>query len=187
MRWRTLPTMALLAVAVSGTPAIAAGACDNSSLAGSYAFHAEGQNLGLLDSSNAFHPFKAPEPFAGVGEYMFDGNGSFTRLDYNTGLGTPAFPPSPVNDEGFRTGVTGTYSVSEDCTATFTVGLAATTQVILAVALVDYGQRAFGIIKSEHVTSFSPANNTSDLQCDAGCNVAVQLTTEIVHNSTHGR
>ena len=131
MSLRTLPTMALLAVAVTGTPAIAAGACDNSSLAGSYAFHAEGQNLGLLDPSNAFHPFKAPEPFAGVGEYMFDGNGNFTRVDYNTGLGTPAFPPSPVNDEGFRTGVTGTYSVSEDCTATFTVGLAATTQVIL--------------------------------------------------------
>jgi hypothetical protein len=180
MSLRTLPTMALLAVI--GTPAMAAGVCDNSSLAGSYAFHAEGQNLGLLDSSNAFHPFKEPEPFAGV-----DGNGSFTRLDYNTGLGTPAFPPSPVNDEGFRTGVTGTYSVSEDCTATFTVGLAATTQVILAVALVDYGQRAFGTIKSEHATSFSPANNTSDLQCDAGCNVAVQLTTEIVHNSTRRR
>lgn len=118
---------------------------------------------------------------------MFDGNGSFTRVDYNTGLGTPAFPPSPVNDEGFRTGVSGTYSVSEDCTATFIVGVAATTQVILAVALVDYGQQAFGTVKSEYVTSFSPANNTSDLSCDSGCNVAVQLTAEIVHNATRRR
>ncbi len=106
--------VAMLAVVVTGTPAMAAGTCDGSSLVGSYAFHTEGANLGLLDASGAFHPFKEPEPFAGVGEYTFDGNGNFTRVDYNTGLGTPAFPPSPVNDQGFRTGVVGTYSVGED-------------------------------------------------------------------------
>ena len=89
--------------------AFADGTCDNHSLAGSYSFRVEGANLGLLDSSSVFHPFKSPEPFAGVGQYMFDGEGGFTRTDYNVGLGTPAFPPSPVNDQGFRTGVTGTF------------------------------------------------------------------------------
>jgi hypothetical protein len=174
--------VAMLAVVVTGTPAIAAGTCEQSSLVGSYAFHTEGANLGLLDASGAFHPFKEPEPFAGVGEYTFDGNGNFTRVDYNTGLGSPAFPPSPVNDQGFRTGVVGTYSVGEDCTATFIIQLSATQQIILAVALVSYGQEGFGTIKSEHVGSFSPANNTSDLPCDSGCNVAVQLTHEFVQN-----
>lgn len=146
-----------------------------------------GQNLGLLDASGAFHPFKMPAPFAAVGEYTFDGNGSFTRVDYNVALGTPAFPPTSVNDQGFRTGVTGTYSVSEDCTATFTVALAATSQVVLAVALVDYGERAFATIKSEQVSSYSPVANTSDLACDAGCNVAVQFTEEVVRNTTRRR
>jgi len=187
MSLRTLPTMALLAVAVTAAPAIAAGVCDSSSLEGSYAFRVAGENLGLLDASGAFHPFKMPAPFAAVGEYTFDGNGSFTRVDYNVALGTPAFPPTSVNDQGFRTGVTGTYSVSEDCTATFTVALAATSQVVLAVALVDYGERAFATIKSEQVSSYSPVANTSDLPCDAGCNVAVQFTEEVVRNSNRRR
>jgi hypothetical protein len=183
----TLPTVALLVVAVTGTPAIAGGSCDNSSLVGSYAFHVQGANLGLLDASNTLHLFKEPEPFAGVGEYTFDGNGGFTRVDYNVGLGIAAFPPTTVNDQDFRTSVTGTYSVSADCTATFTVALAAGSQVVLAVALVDYGARAFLTFKSETVSSFSPVNNTSDFSCDAGCNVAAQFTGEIDHNSTHRR
>jgi hypothetical protein len=120
---------------------------------------------------------------------VFDGNGTFTRIDYNTGLGTATFPPSPVNDEGFRTNVSGTYSVSEDCTATFTVGYSATAQIILAVALVDYGQRAFATMKSEHLSAFPSAGavNTSDLSCDSGCNLGVYFTAEIVRNSTRAR
>jgi hypothetical protein len=162
--------------------------CDSSSLSGSYAFRVAGENLGLLDSSNALHAFQRPEQFAGVGEYTFDGNGGFTRTDWNTGLGTPAFPPSPVNDEGFRTGVTGTYTVSEDCTGTITVGLATVgTQIILAIALVNYGDGFYGVIKSERATAFSAANNTSDLSCTSGCDVAVDLRVEAQKNSTRRR
>jgi hypothetical protein len=162
--------------------------CDTSSLSGSYAFRVAGENLGLLDSSNAIHAFQRPEQFAGVGEYTFDGNGGFTRIDWNTGLGTPAFPPSPVNDEGFRTGVTGTYTVSEDCTGTITVGLATVgTQIILAIALVNYGEGFYGVIKSEHAATFSAANNTSDLSCASGCEVAVDLRVEAQKNSARRR
>jgi hypothetical protein len=168
--------------------ALAERTCDDGSLTGSYSFRVEGANLGLLDSSNVFHPFKSPEPFAGVGQYMFDGDGNFTRTDYNTGLGTPAFPPSPVNEQGFRTGVTGTYSVSEDCTGTITIGSAtAGTQIVLATSLVDYGQAVFGVIKTEHATAFAAANNTSDLPCTMGCNVAVNLSFEARFNSTRRR
>jgi hypothetical protein len=168
--------------------AFADGGCDNGSLAGSYSFRVEGANLGLLDSSNVFHPFKSPEPFAGVGQYMFDGEGGFTRTDYNVGLGTPAFPPSPVNDQGFRTGVTGTYSVSEDCTGTITIGVpTAGTEIVLAISLVDFGQSVFGVIKSEHATTFAVANNTSDLTCTSGCDVAVNLTFEARFNSRRRR
>jgi hypothetical protein len=162
--------------------------CDTGSLSGSYAFRVAGENLGLLDSSNAIHVFQRPEQFAGVGEYTFDGNGGFTRTDWNTGLGTPAFPPSPVNDEGFRTGVTGTYSVSDDCTGTITVGLASVgTQIILAIALVNYGDGFYGVIKSEHAATFSAANNTSDLSCTSGCEVAVDLRVEAQKNAARRR
>jgi hypothetical protein len=159
--------------------ALAARSCDVGSLSGSYVFRVAGANLGLLDAANTLHPFTSPEPFGGVGEYTFDGNGGFTRIDWNTGLGTPAFPPSPVNDEGFRTGVTGSYTVSDDCTGTITVGLATTgTQVVLAIALVDYGQGFYGVIKTEHASTFAAANNTSDLTCTSGCDVAVDLRVE---------
>jgi hypothetical protein len=178
----------VLSCLLVSSQAFADGTCDNSSLSGSYSFRVEGANLGLLDSSDVFHPFKSPEPFSGVGQYMFDGDGNFTRTDYNTGLGTPTFPPSPVNDQGFRTGVTGTYSVSPDCTGTIIVGLATTgTQIVLAISLVDYGQTVFGVIKSEHTTAFAAANNTSDLPCTTGCNVAVNLSLEARFNSTRRR
>jgi hypothetical protein len=36
-------------------------ACDSSSLSGSYAFRVAGENLGLLDSSNALHAFQRPD------------------------------------------------------------------------------------------------------------------------------
>jgi hypothetical protein len=186
MQFRTI--IAVLCGLFITTHAFADRTCDNGSLAGSYSFRVQGENLGLLDASNVFHPFASPEPFAGVGQYMFDGNGGFTRTDYNVGLGTPAFPPSPVNDQGFRTGVSGTYSISEDCTGTITIGLLTTgTQIVLAISVVEYGQSVFGVIKTEHATTFAAANNTSDLACTAGCNVAVNLPFEAQTNSRRRR
>lgn len=84
--------------------------------------------------------------------------------------------------------MTGTYSVSQDCTGTIIVGLATTgTQIVLAISLVDYGQAVFGVIKTEHTTAFAAANNTSDLPCTTGCNVAVNLSFEARFNSTRRR
>ena len=84
--------------------------------------------------------------------------------------------------------MTGTYSVSEDCTGTITVGLVTTgTEIVLAISLVDYGQSVFGVIKSEHATTFAAANNTSDLTCASGCNVAVNLSFEARFNSRRRR
>ena len=80
--------------------------------------------------------------------------------------------------------MTGTYSISEDCTGTITVGLATTgTQIVLAISVVDYGQTVFGVIKTEHASTFSAANNTSDLSCTAGCDVAVNLSLKAQFNS----
>ncbi|WP_428485008.1 hypothetical protein [Rhodopila sp.] len=187
-KMKTRAGFAALSLLFAAGHSFAAGTCDNNSLKGSYSFRVQGANLGLLDSANVFHPFTSPEPFAGIGQYMFDGEGSFTRTDYNVGLGTPAFPPSPVNDQGFRTGVTGTYSVSQDCTGTIVVGLLTTgTQIVLAVSVVDYGQAVFGVIKTEHASAFSSANNTSDLACTGGCDVAVNLSFEAQFNSTRRR
>jgi hypothetical protein len=184
LRWSLIIAAAGIAIA---TPALAGGVCENGSLNGSYAFQVQGQNLGIFDSSGVLHPYNQPEAFGAVGEYMFDGNGGFTRIDYNTVLGAVGFPSTALNDQGFRTGISGTYSVSEDCTASFTVGLTTGTQVILAGALVDYGETVLIVIKSEHVASVPAASNTSDLTCDSGCDLAVQLVGQINRNSVRRR
>ena len=48
-----------------------------------------------------------PQPLSSVGQYTFDGQGNFTRVDFNVGNGVPVNNAStPVNDSGFRTGQT---------------------------------------------------------------------------------
>jgi hypothetical protein len=65
--------------------------------------------------------------------------------------GVPANNTStPVNESGFRTGHTGTYSVAEDCTDQ--IALTANGAVInLPVVVGEFGLSARAIVKSEHV------------------------------------
>ena len=85
--------------------------CDNSSLQGQYAFRAQGATVGVLNSSGVLHPFASPQLLNAVGQFMFDGEGSFTRVDFPMGNGVPQTAGATLNDEGFRTGQSGTYSV----------------------------------------------------------------------------
>ena len=174
----SLKSILLLSGLLIGASSAAGAHCDNGSLRGQYAFNVQGMNLGVFDTAGILHPFASPAPFAGVGQYVFDGQGGFTRIDYNENNGAAAFPPSPVNDEGFRTGVSGTYSVDQDCTGTINVNLGST-EVVLAVTIVDYGKEAYAVIKSEHVGSYSAAALPTGTTCDSGCYLGVNLLAQL--------
>ncbi|HET7882516.1 MAG TPA: hypothetical protein VFL55_16645, partial [Acetobacteraceae bacterium] len=63
--------------------------CDNSSLHGIYPFTASGFTMGIYDSSGTLHYLNPPQPLSSVGQYTFDGRGTFTRVDFNVGNGVP--------------------------------------------------------------------------------------------------
>nr|WP_294549011.1 hypothetical protein [uncultured Rhodopila sp.] len=152
-------------------------ACDNTSLNGVYPFTTNGYTLGIYDSSGTVHYLTPPQPLSSVGQYTFDGQGNFTRVDYNVGNGVPVNGPStPVNDAGFRTGQTGTYTIADDCTGTITLN-ANGAMIDLQVVVVDYGLSAFAIVKSEHVPGF--ANPPDGTSCASGCDEAVNILSEL--------
>ena len=173
------------AVAASGFLLVASTAafanCDNSSLNGVYPFTATGYTLGIYDASGVLHYLTPAQPLSSVGQYTFDGQGNFTRVDFNVGNGVPVNgPTTPVNDGGFRTGQTGTYAISEDCTGTISLN-ANGAMIDLQVVVVDYGLSARAIVKSEHVPGFaSPPDGTScSSGCDEGVNILVDLKKDV--------
>jgi hypothetical protein len=155
--------------------------CDNSSLNGVYPFTASGYTMGIYDSSGTLHYLNPPQPISSVGQYAFDGQGNFTRVDYNVGNGVPVNNAStPVNDAGFRTGQTGTYAIADDCTGAISLN-ANGAMIALQVVVVDYGLSARAIVKSDHVPGFAnPPDGTSCTGgCDEGVNILVDLRKDV--------
>ena len=151
--------------------------CDNSSLNGSYPFTTSGFTMGIYDSSGVLHYLNPMQPLSSVGQYTFDGQGNFTRLDFNVGNGVPVNNSStPVNGAGFRTGQTGTYSISDDCTGQLMLN-ANGAMIAIQLVVVDFGQSARGIVASEHVPGFPnpPEGTTCTSGCDEGVNILVDL------------
>ena len=94
-----------------------------------------------------------PQPLSSVGQYTFDGQGNFTRVDFNVGNGVPVNNAStPVNGQAFaparpdlfnRRGLH--WPVSPNAN-----GATVTLQVIVG----DFGLSARAIVASEHVPGF---------------------------------
>ena len=153
-------------------------ACDNSSLNGVYPFTASGFTMGIYDAANVLHYLDPPQPLSSVGQYTFDGQGNFTRVDFNVGNGVPVnnAPSTPVNESGFRTGQTGTYSIAEDCTGQ--IDLNANGAIIkLQVVVGDFGLSVRAIVASEHVPGF--ANPPPGTSCSSGCDEAVNILVDL--------
>jgi hypothetical protein len=151
--------------------------CDNSSLNGVYPFTASGYTVGIYDSSGTLQYLDPPQPLSSVGQYTFDGQGSFTRVDYNVGNGVPVNNSStPVNDAGFRTGQTGTYTIADDCTGSISLN-ANGAMIELQVVVIDYGLSARAIVASEHVPGF--ANPPAGTSCTGGCNEGVNILVDL--------
>ena len=152
-------------------------ACDNSSLNGVYPFTTSGFTMGIYDAAGVLHYLDPMQPLSSVGQYTFDGNGNFTRVDFNVGNGVPVNNAStPVNDSGFRTGQSGTYSVGEDCTGQIALN-ANGAMIAIQIVVVDFGLSVRGIVKSEHVPGFpNPPEGTS---CTSGCDEAVNILVDL--------
>ena len=91
-------TLVVLSLAI-GTQAEDRADCSNATLHGSYGLHATGTVIGVGD-------------FAAVGRFTFDGKGSLTATLFVRVNGNNFEPPQ----------ITGTYSVSPDCTVSDTWG-----------------------------------------------------------------
>lgn len=156
-------------------------ACDNSSLNGVYPFTASGFTVGIYNSAGVLQRLNPPQPLSSVGQYTFDGQGSFTRVDFNVGNGVPVNNAStPVNEFGFRTGQTGTYAIGEDCTGQIALN-ANGAMINLQVVVGDFGASARAIVASEHVPGFpNPPQGTScSSGCDEGVNILVDLKKDV--------
>ncbi|MGA8198278.1 MAG: hypothetical protein WB902_33500 [Acetobacteraceae bacterium] len=155
--------------------------CDNGSLNGVYPFTTSGFTVGIYDAAGTLHNLNPPQPLSSVGQYTFDGQGTFTRVDFNVGNGIPVNNAStPVNESGFRTGQTGTYAIAEDCTGTISLN-ANGAMIELQVVVVDFGLSARGIVKSEHVPGFAnpPAGTSCASGCDEGVNILFDLKKDV--------
>jgi hypothetical protein len=155
--------------------------CDNSSLNGVYPFTTSGFTMGIYDPSGVLRYLNPMQPLSSVGQYTFDGQGNFTRVDYNVGNGVPVNNSStPVNAAGFRTGQVGTYSISDDCTGQLMLN-ANGAMIAIQLVVVDFGQSARGIVASEHVPGFAnpPAGTSCTGGCDEGVNILVELKKDV--------
>ena len=87
--------------------------CSDALLSGDYAFTIGGQILAIPASAT---PPATGVAFAQAGVSMmhFDGMGHFTQVDFTVINGAPS--PGATNENGFRNGEMGTYTVNPDCT-----------------------------------------------------------------------
>jgi hypothetical protein len=181
----SLLTLGCVAACLGGAASFASAqeiaTCSNASLQGIYPFTASGYTMGIYDSSGVLHYLSPPEPLSSVGQYTFDGQGNFTRVDFNVGNGVPVNgPTTPVNESGFRTGQTGTYSIAGDCTGTISLN-AHGAMIELQIVVADNGSSARAIVKSEHVPGFAnpPAGTSCTGGCDEGVNILVSLNKDV--------
>jgi hypothetical protein len=159
--------------------------CDNGSLSGVYPFVANGFTVGIYDSSGVLQRLTPPQPLSSVGQFTFDGQGNFTRVDFNVGNGVPANNAStPVNESGFRIGQTGTYSISEDCTGRLALSVSGAL-IQYQLVVVDFGESVRAIIASEHVPGFPnpPPGTDCSAGCDEGVNILVDLKKDVYRRS----
>ena len=105
--------------------------CSNGSLSGTYAFEVHGQSITVGASGG----FTSTGLIDGIGQADFDGNGTFTQHDYIV-MNSALVPGASVDEDGFHSGETGTYTVNSDCTgnAVITLGPGNTRSLELVLA-----------------------------------------------------
>jgi hypothetical protein len=64
-------------------------------------FTASGITVGIYDSAGVLQCLNQPQPLSSVGQYTFDGQGSFTRVDFNVGASLSTTPPRRSMGQAF--------------------------------------------------------------------------------------
>jgi len=160
--------------------------CSIASLKGDYAFTLHGESTGVLVPQTGapprLIPFASPLPADGVAMTHFDGKGNLTQVDIVMRNGTSATTPTtPVTENGFRSGETGNYSVSPDCTGTFSIIFPDTTEIDVAFVLASLGQEIRTVVVRQHVPQLPPAVIPAGATCSAdsgGCDLGVQIRSD---------
>ena len=86
----------------------------------------------------------------GVGQADFDGNGTFTQHDYIV-MNSTLVPGAMVDEDGFHSGETGTYTVNPDCTGNAVITLGPGNTRSLELVLADNGRTVHSIVSSAMV------------------------------------
>jgi hypothetical protein len=144
--------MGLTALALSATASWAQ--CSNSSLSGTYAFEVHGQSI-TVGAAASGGGFTSVGLIDGVGQADFDGNGGFTQHDYIV-MNSALVPGANVDEDGFHSGETGTYTINSDCTGNAVITLGPGNTRSLQLVLADNGRSAHAIVSSSTVNG-SPA------------------------------
>jgi len=134
--------------------------------------------MGIKNPAGDLQYLNPPQPLSSVGQYTFDGQGNFIRVDFPVGNGVPV-----STSGGFRPGQTGTYSIGEDCTGEIDLN-ANGTVIKLQVVVDDSGLSARAIVASEHVAFFAnpPPGTDCSSGCDEGVNILVDLKKDVTEN-----
>lgn len=178
----------VLGVLISGGVAQAANSCSNNSLQGQYAFKVVGVNVGVYDQVGVLHPFASPLMVTAVGQFTFDGEGSFKRVDFNVSNGAPTInATTPLTANGFRTGQTGTYAVASDCTGVINLSVPGGREIQIAIAMIGYGKGVYGVVAREHAPSLPAALLPAGTSCAAGCDLGDNIALDLTQNASRQR
>jgi hypothetical protein len=142
--------------------------CSNAMLFGDYAFTIGGQIIVIPASAS---PPATGVAFAqaGVSMMRFDGMGNFTQVDFTMINGAPS--PGTTNENGFRNGAMGTYTVNLDCTGSAEIdfpppsGVTPGQRIHLKFVLADKGKQVHAVVSGlfrPGDTSPTPAAIRSD-------------------------
>ncbi len=176
-------TIALFGILAGAGAAHAAPSCHDGSLRGQYAFKVQGVNVGVFDAAGVLHPFDTPLPVTAVGQFTFDGKGAFKRVDFNMSNGAPTInATTPLTQDGFRTGQTGTYAIDPDCTGNMILEVPGGREIHFAIAVVGYGQRVLGVVAKEHAPGLPPALAPPGTSCLSGCELGDNILLELTEN-----
>jgi hypothetical protein len=160
--------------------------CSAATLVGDYAFTLHGESLGVLVPQTAAPPKLIPFASAlladGVAMTHFNGNGKLWQVDFVMRNGTSAASPiTPLTSNGFRADETGHYTVSEDCTGTFTIWFPDTSEIDVAFVIARHGLEIRTVVTRQHVPALPPAIIPAGASCSAnegGCDLGVQIRSE---------
>ena len=123
--------------------------CSNAMLSGNYAFTIGGQIL-VIPASVTPPATGVAFAQAGVAMMHFDGTGPFTQVDFTMINGAPS--PGTTNENGFRNGAMGTYTVNPDCTGSAEIdfppppGVTPGQRIHLKFVLADKGKQVHAVV-----------------------------------------